>query len=551
MKNTYRASLLVYTYKGVRTYKSHFYGIFSRDGERKAPVKLCKVEGHPPASLRTRDPGGDLAYERSLAKADEMFTEHMLKLNTDFDNANRLKQAVVIQTGRDDMKTKLADLPTLNKKRLRPKALSASQAEFQERVLTEFAKFAAARKVTFVYQVDEELADAYYKSIEDLSLNSRRNRICTISGALKRFGPFLEKSPFAHSLDVIKSARRGIVQDQYEPFTNNQLEKIFAFVRTDELLRYLVTCCAYTGLRISDACTLRWREVDLKEGIISRRAIKTGEMVYPPIHPELRKELESAQLKCSDDEEFVCPEAARIYSPEETKINVMGKKMIARALFGDTPEDAPVADTKLPGDLAVKDAIDATRFAQSKKDRLYDVFCRYSRGESYREIQKQTGHSRGQISGDISTIENLMKIRLRPAKSTGTPLYKLIEKTQVEGATGKNRRSKYSWHSFRATFVTNLMTHGINPELVREFVGHTNVQMTKKYSRAGKAHLLELFAEAGGNQLLGLYNPEEIDLTRGLATQIRSQLTKEQQLILLKQLTKNLKLPTGALKTLR
>lgn len=532
-------TLLTYTYKGVKKYKKHFYGYFKRGGVRQKPVKLCEVKGKPPASLKMTDQG-DLAYERSLAKARAMMDAHVESVSTDFDNANRLKQIVVLQTGKDDLKTKLSDLSELNKNRLRPKDLSESQIKFQKRVLDEFADFAAKRKVHFVFQVDEELADEYYKSIEHLALHSRRNRICTISGAVKRFGPYQERSPFAHALDVIKTSTRHTKQDQYEPFTNAQLKKILEFVRTDNTLRYLTTCCAYTGLRISDACTLRWWEVDLKAGILARRTIKTGEMVYPPIHPALRKELESNLVMYGDKEEYVCPEAAAIYSPEENRINVIGKKMIARALFGDTPDDAIPADSKPPTKEAVRMALEATKFLQSKKDRLYDVFCRHELGQSYREIERQTGHSRGQISGDIATIEDLMKVRLRPPQAK-VPLYKLVEKTRTTGTTGIRKRSKYSWHSFRTTFVTALFLRGINEELIREWVGHTTIQMTRKYSRANKSHLIELFNETGGNRLIGLYGSDEPQKNSSSAqiARLLSALTPEQKSILAKQLQKS------------
>lgn len=61
-------------------------------------------------------------------------------------------------------------------------------------------------------------------------------------------------------------------------------------------LRPLLAIGIYTGLRLGDACTLRWGEVDLVRGIITRIPNKTGRKnpkpVVIPIHPTLRAMLQ-------------------------------------------------------------------------------------------------------------------------------------------------------------------------------------------------------------------------------------------------------------------
>lgn len=78
-------------------------------------------------------------------------------------------------------------------------------------------------------------------------------------------------------------------------------------------LRLLLAIGVYTGLRLGDCCTLRWCEVDLARGVITRVPNKiarnaNAKPVLVPIHPELKKMLaEVAQG------EFVLPDTCAAY----------------------------------------------------------------------------------------------------------------------------------------------------------------------------------------------------------------------------------------------
>ena len=67
-----------------------------------------------------------------------------------------------------------------------------------------------------------------------------------------------------------------------------------------------------TGLREGDICTLRWDEVDMAAGFVSRRTRKTGAMVEIPITPPLAAFL-AEQWAVSGTGEHVLPEHARMY----------------------------------------------------------------------------------------------------------------------------------------------------------------------------------------------------------------------------------------------
>lgn len=80
-------------------------------------------------------------------------------------------------------------------------------------------------------------------------------------------------------------------------------------------LRVLLAIGVYTGLRLKDAVSLRWGEVDLRRGIIRRVPSKTARRnpkpVIIPIHPSLRSIIEETPQANRTD--CVVPETCRLY----------------------------------------------------------------------------------------------------------------------------------------------------------------------------------------------------------------------------------------------
>jgi integrase len=85
--------------------------------------------------------------------------------------------------------------------------------------------------------------------------------------------------------------------------------------KAEDDLRLMLAIGIYTGLRLGDAATLRWCEVDLVRGIIIRIPNKTGrknpEPVKIPIHPTLRAMLEETPKAERGD--YVLPRIASDY----------------------------------------------------------------------------------------------------------------------------------------------------------------------------------------------------------------------------------------------
>jgi integrase len=108
--------------------------------------------------------------------------------------------------------------------------------------------------------------------------------------------------------------RKTLVTHGRRELTIEELRRVCA--AADGELRLLLALGLYTGLRLGDCATLRWGEVDLIRGRITRIPNKTGRRnphpVIVPIHASLRAILE--ETPSSKRHGYVLPESAEIYA---------------------------------------------------------------------------------------------------------------------------------------------------------------------------------------------------------------------------------------------
>lgn len=100
-----------------------------------------------------------------------------------------------------------------------------------------------------------------------------------------------------------KSLRRAL--------TDAELKKIFDGAKSDRDLTLLFGFMLYTGMRLSDACLVKWENVKFERGIVDFIALKTGARCKPPLLPELRSML----LQTPEEERsgYVMPPFAKSY----------------------------------------------------------------------------------------------------------------------------------------------------------------------------------------------------------------------------------------------
>ena len=163
-----------------------------------------------------------------------------------------------------------------------------------------------------------------------------------------------------------------------EVFELGDLPRIWAACSGD--MRTLVAVGMHTGLRISDAATLKWSEVDFQAGVVDKIQYKTHRRVVVPLLPGFREYLEG-----------------------------------------------------LPRTGEYVSEVNARRYNAGTLDKEF--------GELLRSL--------GYV-------------------------------TSFEDENGK-LKIKYSFHSFRHTFVSAALNAGVAPAVVQQIVGHASYNMTLRY----------------------------------------------------------------------
>ena len=76
-------------------------------------------------------------------------------------------------------------------------------------------------------------------------------------------------------------------------------------------LRTLLAIGLFTGLRLGDASTLQWTDIDMTTHAIKKKAAKTSKLSVIPLHPDLRRILEETPLPSRTG--FLLPDMAKKY----------------------------------------------------------------------------------------------------------------------------------------------------------------------------------------------------------------------------------------------
>ena len=102
------------------------------------------------------------------------------------------------------------------------------------------------------------------------------------------------------------------------PLTADEVQRVFAAI-DDPDTRTLFKIGLYTGLRLGDCCTLKWKDVDFERRAIRLVPMKTkryGRSVTIPMHPALYADLDARRrfaLPDGSSDGYVCPELANRY----------------------------------------------------------------------------------------------------------------------------------------------------------------------------------------------------------------------------------------------
>jgi integrase len=510
--------------------RRHWYAsLVDSNGKRKV-ISLSEplpVE-HFPGSLRET---GDTVFEASRARAQKELEAYQSEARVKGRADHLTERLIQAKTGRKVQYVKLADLPAKWRGLRRESKPGAAWLQWCDTV---FARFAAAVPCEYLHEVTPEQAAAYVETLRGgFTRRTANGAASLLRSAFGRLLPLGTQNPFAVEIAGRGNDAAGETIHR-RPLTAEELARLFEAARPDPFLYPLTVCAALTGLRIGDVCLLRWQSVDLRGGFVTVRTSKTGAVVEIPIFKPLREVLETA-LADRAESPYVWPDAARMYKKNRYGIVYRGKSLFARTFAetaGNGTETPAVASGRADLAEALPEASEAVRgagFADSKRDRILDSLKRYASGQSYRQIEAETGRHRAQVSEDLREAERLTGLRLRRGAAVrgGRAVRDLIGATRAgrPGGAGKLSASVLGWHSLRGTWATLALSAGIPVETVKLVTGHATANTVLKfYHNPNREHLRAVLGDKLPGVLTGNgETPRQIGAgVAGLAAQLKT-----------------------------
>lgn len=488
---------------------THWFGRYKdKNGKRICKALTTPIDGSPPASLSLKDTGNKAFEDSRKAASDELkgFRTAARKMG----RAIHLTEDLIEEkTGRAVEYVKLADLPA------KWRALGRESEPTKDWLAwcdTIFTRFAQTVKCEYLHEVTPEQAVSYVECLrKDFTRRTAKGAAQLLKSAFTRLLPLGTSNPFGGEITRRGTDTGGEVIHR-RPLTEPELVTLFNTARPDPFLFPLTVCAALTGMRIGDVCQLTWQSVDLRAGVIAVRTSKTGKGVEIPIFQPLRQVFETA-LAEKGESPYVWPDAAHMYTKNRYGITYRGKALFARALKG-TPKNKPQAAglASEHADLAevlpqVRKAIEG-RFEGAKRDRILDTLTRYAEGQSYRQIEAETGRQRGQTSEDLREAETVTGLQLRHGATVASKrdLKTLISKTRQKRPEGKGKlsASTLGWHSLRGTWATLALSAGVPVETVKLVTGHgTANTVLKFYYNPQREHLRAVLGDKLPDVLTG------------------------------------------------
>lgn len=470
------------------TIRRVWYGQYKEDGKWKVVKLTTPMRGEViPQTLAEK---GDAAFEKSRALAQAEFDKFQAERSVKGSSEHLTRVLIESKTGHKVEDVRVDELET----KWRQMHLRNRSENWDKSISWLFRLFINSAKVTYLYEVTPSMVSSFYNSIrKQYAWNTVSRIMKLISGAFAELLPVGAVNPF-NKVEVTPDKKTESTIHR-KPLSDTELEQLFETARETPMLYALTIAAACTGMRIGDVCNLKWESVDLQGGFIEVQTRKTGQEVTIPIFPRLREVLESAQMTNEDDGGYVFPEAAQMHRENYDGLIRRGKVLFARALFTeDAKRDANIVevDHKSKTPAETMEIIRNAGFTAKKTDKMLKVYTLYKSGLTYRQIERETGCSRGLIAGYLHGIEDLTgDAVVKWAKESPVSNRKLLKRTRQGRKVGKRSASLYGWHSLRASFVVAALTHNVPIEVVRRVVGHSTVEMTKEYFNPTKRIMAE------------------------------------------------------------
>jgi integrase len=476
------------------------------DGKRRE-TSLCRWRGTPP------EPGeqeGDAAFEQSRERAQAMLKK-ALEGRHDTDEELRDAQRVHdLRYGGKVERLKLAEL--VRKWDALPHKKGKVSEGWVELVHTVLRRFVAymhenAPGVTEAGALTAAHFKGFLESVEKRGVSGKtwndhlsilRSALRKLDGDSRGFREYLAKLP-----------KRPETIVHRKPFSGVELEAIYAAAaEIDPELRPVIVAAACTALRRGDVCRLRWDAVDLGEGFVTVKTSKTGETVEIPIFPPFRAVLEEAEAVRKASVPYVWPGIALAYARNPDSLNIRLQKVLAAAGFV-RPEKAvkegkyPAPEDEEAAALKLEDGMARAGWTAKRKAKARRILALHFEGKSGQEIAAEIGTSGGGVSDYLHAIEETGEMALVSPPKREAPARATLAEIQ-EGEPRARRGSLCGWHSFRTTFCTLALAHGVPMEILRRITGHQTAEIVlKHYDRRGREEMRKAFAKAMPKAIVG------------------------------------------------
>lgn len=531
-----------------------FYAQYrDRNGHVTTKKLETKLKGVPPPSGLLKDEGNP-AFEKAKGAAEQELAE-FLKDNRDAKTATAKYCANVRNaTGQTIADMELNGLAKWYRahEQIRETDANADWLDWKDGIIDDFAVWARAHRCRTAFAVTPELAQEYCAEIANtLSRETLKKKVYRLAGAFRAFLPGEMKNPFEGAFKIATNALPKTVANIHRaPMDENEIRALWTEARKAGSMWYgLAVCAACTGMRIGDVCNLQWRNVDLRNGLLTDvPTAKTGVNVtlplfdyepdaenYHPLLGELRRVLDGANTDAAGkDPVYVFPDAHAQYMADKDVIYTHGKFLFAAALFGNAEPEPEDANREPMTPDAIKQAIAAAPWCEKKRTRIMDCYTRIANGETYAQIKAAMNYDAlNRVSMDLAEVERMTGERIRP-RATGAAHTKraLLDRTR-QSAKGRRAASIYGWHSLRHAYVVLAVNGGVPIETVQTLVGHATVKMTMEYfnptakqaADAMRRKLRENRAARGqvdGNALAALLNALPVETRNALLQQAQA-----------------------------
>ncbi len=292
---------------------------------------------------------GETNYNQALKKATERTKE--LKGQTDFREAlkrlidcidhvdiserDAVRNECIEKIGSGTIfKMKLED--AFESYREKPKKRTISERTYNDYKILwgKFIQWTKENYPTVVYlnEIDNEIAEKYLnsekeKGIAERTYNERIKKFRAMFSALSKTAGLKE-----NVWKSISKMTEGTISKKM--LTKNQLKDLFSI--TDGEMKVLFMIGLFTGLRLGDASTLKWKEIDFENGFIIRLPNKTKNLkkkIEIPLLGILRENLEEIRNSLPDKNksEYVLPEMARLYINSPSYLSFLIQQTFVKA----------------------------------------------------------------------------------------------------------------------------------------------------------------------------------------------------------------------------